>query len=63
MSKKIKVCKKCKILVDDERCPRCQGTDFTESWKGRIIVLNAKESEMAKEMKIEKDGEYAIKTK
>jgi len=63
MAKKVKACKKCKILVDEDRCPRCNGTDFTDSWKGKIIVLKPEESELAKEMKIEKAGEYAIKTR
>ena len=63
MSKKLKVCKKCKIVVEGEKCQRCGGTDFTDSWKGRIIVLNANESELAKEMKIDQNGEYAIKIK
>jgi RNA polymerase subunit RPABC4/transcription elongation factor Spt4 len=63
MAKKVKACKKCKILVDEERCPRCNGTDFTDSWKGKIVVLNAQESQLAKEMKIDKDGEYVIKIK
>jgi DNA-directed RNA polymerase subunit E" len=58
-----KACKKCKIIFSGEKCPICNNIDFTESWKGRVIILNAKESEIAKKLKIEKEGEYAIKTK
>lgn len=35
---------------------------FTDSWKGKIIVLNPEESEIAKNLKLDKKGDYAIKT-
>lgn len=57
-----KVCKKCKIAIEGEKCPICQGTEFTSSWKGKIIILNKEESEIAKKLKIEKEGTYAIRT-
>ncbi len=57
-----KACKKCKILVDGNKCSLCQGDQFTESWKGKIIVLNAEKSEIAKKTEIKVKGEYAIKT-
>ena len=36
-----KVCKKCKIFVDEGACPICQGSDFITTWKGKISILNA----------------------
>jgi DNA-directed RNA polymerase subunit E" len=56
-----KVCKSCKIFVDGSKCPLCQGDQFTESWKGKIIVLNAEKSEIAKKTGIKVKGEYAIR--
>ena len=61
--KKKKVCKKCKVFIEGEKCPICEGNQFTENWKGRIIVLNTKKSEIAKKSDIKKKGIYAIKTK
>jgi len=58
-----KACKKCKIIFSGERCPICNNINFTDSWKGRIIMINPSESEIAKKLKIFKEGEYAIKTK
>jgi DNA-directed RNA polymerase subunit E" len=58
-----KVCKKCKIFVDKEICPICQGNQFTNTWKGRITILNVQKSEIAKKLEINKDGEYAVKTR
>ncbi len=59
MSKK--VCRKCKIFVEKEICPICQGNQFSTIWKGRITILNAEKSEVAKKLEIKKEGEYAIK--
>lgn len=62
MTKGKKACKKCKILVEGEKCPLCQGTHLIESWKGRVIILKPEESEIAKKMNIKQKGTYAIKT-
>ena len=56
-----KVCKKCKLFVMGTECPLCHGKDFTETWKGKIIILDAERSEIAKKLNIKSKGEYAIK--
>ena len=56
-----KVCKKCKLFVEGSICPNCGGNDFINTWKGRISILNAEKSEVAKKLDIKKEGEYAIK--
>jgi len=58
-----RACKQCKRIYEGDKCPKCQVKDASDSWKGRIIVLNAKESEIAKKIKLEDKGTYAIKTK
>jgi DNA-directed RNA polymerase subunit E" len=60
---KAKVCKKCKIFVQDDKCPICQGTQLTETWKGRIIIINPDQSEIARKLQIKKKGTYAIKAR
>jgi len=57
-----KVCKRCKIFVEGAACPICKGTEFTETWKGRVVIFNPKESAIAKKLHITKEGIYAIKT-
>jgi len=61
MKRKKKACKKCRIIVEGDKCPICQGTQLVESWKGQIIVLMPEESEIAKKMNIKEKGTYAIK--
>jgi len=56
-----KVCKKCKLFVSGSECPLCHGKEFTENWKGKIIILDAERSEIAKKLGIKSKGEYAIK--
>jgi len=58
-----KICKKCKIFVEGDKCPLCQGNQFTENWKGKIIVLNPEQSEIARKLDIKQKGSYAIKSK
>lgn len=58
-----KACKKCKVFVDGPTCPICKGTEFVTNWKGRVAILNAEKSEVAKKADFPVDGEYAIKVK
>lgn len=58
-----KACKNCKAVYEGDKCPLCGSQDSTESWKGRVIILNPEQSEIAKKMKINKKGMHAIKTK
>ena len=61
MAKKVRVCKKCLSFVEEDRCPLCSSTEFAESFKGKIIMLNPEQSEIAKQAKITKKGVFAIK--
>lgn len=58
---KKKACKKCKLFVDGDTCPICKGTNFTNSWQGRLFIADAEHSLIAHEVKVEAKGEYAIK--
>ena len=58
-----KVCKQCKLIVEDvQKCPNCGSDVLTNSFKGKINVINPENSEIAKNLKITKKGSYAIKT-
>ncbi len=60
---KKKVCEKCKIFVEGDRCPICNGTDFVYTWKGMVFIINTEKSEVAKKGGFPRAGEYAIKVK
>ncbi|WP_338600941.1 transcription elongation factor subunit Spt4 [Sulfolobus tengchongensis] len=63
MAKKsiFKACKNCKALVqpDQDVCPVCGGTSFTDDWDGIIIIIDS-ESEIAKITEASKPWRYAI---
>ena len=56
-----KVCKDCKIFVKGSECPVCKGNKFSENWQGRINIIDANKSEIAKKIEIKVKGEYVIK--
>ena len=58
---KKKVCKSCKMFYDGNDCPGCKSNQFATIWQGRINVLDPVKSDIAKEMDMKKEGEYAIK--
>lgn len=58
---KKKACKKCKIFVEGDECPVCKGNQFVTNWKGRINIIDANKSEIAKKIEVKIKGEYAIK--
>lgn len=59
---KERACKKCKTIYRGTKCPKCGSEEFTEGFKGKILVLRPEESEIAQNIKIKEKGEYAIRT-
>ncbi|MEK6758041.1 MAG: transcription elongation factor subunit Spt4 [Nanoarchaeota archaeon] len=61
---KSKACKVCNIIYESgDKCPRCGSKESTESFKGRIVIVNPEESEIAKKLNIKEKGNFAIKTR
>jgi RNA polymerase subunit RPABC4/transcription elongation factor Spt4 len=61
---KDKACKICKTIYEEgDKCPNCDSKEYTESYKGRIYVFNSEKSEIAKNININKGGNFAIKTR
>lgn len=60
---KLKACKICKRLHDNEKCPNCESKESTDTPKGKIFVNNPEKSEIAKKLNINEKGDFAIKVK
>jgi len=60
MAKK-KVCKRCKMFIEGSECPVCKDNKFSTNWQGRIYVLDANKSAIAKKIGISMKGEFALK--
>ena len=64
MASKLRACKNCKKLIEDAKlvaCPYCKSNVLTEKYKGRIVIVNAKDSVVAQKISIEDNGDYALK--
>lgn len=55
------MCKKCKRLVRGDKCPVCKTSALLDTWKGKIIIIEANKSELAKKMEITESGEYGVR--
>ncbi len=62
MSKE-KACKICNTIYEGDKCPKCESKESTESFKGKIIVLDPEKSEIAQKINIKSKGTFAIKTR
>ena len=60
---KQKACRICNSIYDGDKCPKCNSKEFTESFKGRIVILNPEKSEIAQKLNKKDKGNYAIKTR
>ena len=59
---KEKACKQCKSIFEGSKCPRCGSTEISDSFKGKVVVLNPEQSEVAKHLNIKDKGNFAVKT-
>jgi len=59
---KEKACKQCKAIFEGTQCPKCGSQEFADSYKGKVVILNPEESEIAKNLNIKDKGTYAVKT-
>jgi len=63
-----RVCKKCRMFVEgkvcpvnDPDCPTVKHNQYATSWQGRVNIIDANKSEIAKAINAKVKGEYAIK--
>lgn len=57
-----KACKKCNLIYEGDKCPNCGSQEYNEEIKGRLVILDPENSEVAKNIKINKKGRYVIKS-
>jgi DNA-directed RNA polymerase subunit E" len=60
---KQRACKICKTIHEEDKCPKCNSKEHTESFKGRIVVMNPEKSVIAQKLNIKEKGNFAIKTR
>ncbi len=58
---KEKACRNCKLVYEGDVCPSCGKKDVSEGFKGKVEIVDPEKSELAKQLKINKKGTYAIR--
>ena len=58
---KEKACKLCKLIYEGDLCPVCGKKDVSDTFKGKVEIVDPEKSEIGKELKVSKKGIYAIK--
>ncbi len=58
-----KACSTCHLIASGNICPRCKTTTLSDDFTGLVIVFNPKSSAIAKVMKIQRKGRYALKVR
>jgi len=56
-----KACKQCKSVFEGHKCPKCGSEEFSDSFKGKVIITDPEQSEIAKNLSLKHKGTYAIK--
>ena len=57
-----RACKSCKTIFEGAgKCPSCGGEESTDTFKGKVIVVNPENSDIANNLKLYKKGSYAVK--
>ena len=58
---KEKACKNCKLIYEGDLCPLCGRKETSDTFKGKVEIVDPEKSELAKQLKINKKGTYAIR--
>ncbi len=56
-----RACRNCKIIIEENICPLCKGTDLSDDYSGLLIVVDPEGSQMDQKMDIKNEGRYALK--
>jgi len=56
-----RACRTCKNVTDENVCPVCKGTEFSDDYSGILVVIHPEESLLAEKLKAKVPGTYALK--
>ncbi|OGD45187.1 DNA-directed RNA polymerase subunit E'' [Candidatus Bathyarchaeota archaeon RBG_16_57_9] len=57
----MRACRTCKNVTDENVCPVCKGTEFSDDYSGILVVLHPEDSLLAEKLKAKVPGTYALK--
>ena len=57
----MRACRNCKSLTEENICPVCKGTEFSDDFSGLLIILDPDHSILAEKLDTTSAGTYALK--
>jgi len=58
-----KACQECHMLSEGSKCPNCKTANLSDDFSGLVIIFDPKDSAVARAMKVEKKGRYALRVR
>lgn len=56
-----KAIKATKEIIEGDELRKYSSDELSDNYKGRVVIMNPEESEVAKSLKINKKGNFAVK--
>lgn len=60
---KERACRTCHLITRKNICPQCKTHTLSDNFDGICIILDPKNSELAKKMSIQVAGKYALRVR
>jgi len=58
-----KACRECHVISYGSICPKCKASSLSDDYTGLVIIFNPKDSTIARAMKVEEKGRYALRVR
>jgi DNA-directed RNA polymerase subunit E" len=58
-----KACRECHLISQGSTCPNCKTASLSDDFSGLVIVFDPKGSAIARAMKVERKGRYALRVR
>ncbi|KPV62594.1 MAG: Transcription elongation factor Spt4 [Candidatus Bathyarchaeota archaeon BA2] len=58
-----KACQECRMVSSGSVCPNCKATSLSDDFSGLVIIFDSEGSAMARAMKVNEKGRYAIRVR
>jgi DNA-directed RNA polymerase subunit E" len=58
-----KACRECHIISGGSTCPSCKAASLSDDFSGLVIIFDPEDSAIARAMKVEEKGRYALRVR
>jgi DNA-directed RNA polymerase subunit E" len=58
-----KACRECHLISGGSTCPNCKTASLSDDFSGLVIIFDPEDSAIARAMKVEEKGRYALRVR